>query len=110
MSEPIVPLRLFANRTIAAGIALSAIIGIGLFSVTAYLPTYFQMAYRTSATVSGFVPIATVFGMLSTTSAPDGWPAARGTTGSSRSSARRWGRSDFSRWRCCRSGRRCGCR
>jgi EmrB/QacA subfamily drug resistance transporter len=64
VAEPIVPLRLFADRTIAAGIALSAIIGIGLFSVTAYLPTYFQMAYRTSATVSGFVPIATVFGML----------------------------------------------
>jgi len=64
--EPIVPLRLFANRTISAGVALSAIIGIGLFSITAYLPTYFQMAYRTSATVSGLVPIATVFGMLLT--------------------------------------------
>ena len=33
--EPIIPLRLFANRTIAAGTALSAIIGIGLFSITA---------------------------------------------------------------------------
>jgi MFS family permease len=62
--EPIVPLRWFTNRTIAAGIALSAIIGIGLFSVTAYLPTYLQMAYRTSVTISGLVPIATVFGML----------------------------------------------
>ncbi|MET0976459.1 MAG: MFS transporter [Leifsonia sp.] len=75
-SEPIVPLRLFANRTIAAGTALSAIIGIGLFSVTAYLPTYFQMAYRTSATVSGFVPIATVFGMLVSNLAT-GWLASR---------------------------------
>lgn len=63
-AEPIVPLRLFADRTIAAGTALSAIIGIGLFSITAYLPTYIQMAYRTTATVSGLVPIATVFGML----------------------------------------------
>lgn len=62
--EPIFPLRWFSNRTIAAGTALSAIIGIGLFSITAYLPTYVQMAYRTSATVSGLVPIATVFGML----------------------------------------------
>ncbi len=64
VAVPIVPLHLLANRTIAAGLALSAIIGIGLFSVTAYLPTYFQMAYRTSVTVSGLVPIATVFGML----------------------------------------------
>ena len=41
------------NRTIAAGIVLSTVIGVGLFSVTAYLPTYIQMAYGTSATVSG---------------------------------------------------------
>jgi EmrB/QacA subfamily drug resistance transporter len=64
VADPLVPLNRFRNRTVAAGIALSAIIGVGLFSVTAYLPTYFQMAYRTTATVSGLVPIATVFGML----------------------------------------------
>ncbi|MGV9194021.1 MFS transporter [Microbacterium sp. MC2] len=62
--EPIVPVRSLGNRTIACAVALSAIIGIGLFSVVAYLPTYFQLAYGTSATVSGIVPIATVFGML----------------------------------------------
>ena len=74
--EPIVPLHLFANRTIAAGTALSAIIGVGLFSITAYLPTYFQMAYQTSATVSGLVPIATVFGML-ISNLLTGWLASR---------------------------------
>lgn len=75
-AEPIIPLRLFANRTIAAGTALSAIIGIGLFSITAYLPTYIQMAYQTSATVSGLVPIATVLGMLASNLA-SGWLASR---------------------------------
>lgn len=74
--EPLVPLRLFANRTVAAGVALSAIIGVGLFSITAYLPTYFQMAYRTSATVSGLVPVATVFGMLVSNLA-SGWLVSR---------------------------------
>jgi MFS family permease len=74
--EPIVPLRLFANRTIAAGTVVSAIVGVGLFSITAYLPTYFQMAYRTSATVSGLVPIATVFGML-VSNLGTGWLASR---------------------------------
>jgi EmrB/QacA subfamily drug resistance transporter len=74
--EPIVPLHFFTNRTIAAGTALSAIIGVGLFSITAYLPTYFQMAYRTSATVSGLVPIATVFGML-ISNLLTGWLASR---------------------------------
>jgi MFS family permease len=73
---PIVPLRLFAHRTIAAGTAVSAIVGIGLFSITSYLPTYFQMAYRTTATVSGFVPIATVFGML-VSNLLSGWLVSR---------------------------------
>lgn len=61
---PIIPLHLLRNRTILACLGLSAIIGAGLFATTSYLPTYFQMAYRTSATVSGLVPIATVLGML----------------------------------------------
>ncbi|MFD5214289.1 MFS transporter [Microbacterium sp. NPDC058345] len=63
-AAPILPLPLFRDRTIASCLALSAIIGAGLFAMTSYLPTYFQMAYRTSATVSGVVPIATVLGML----------------------------------------------
>ncbi|WP_125130643.1 MFS transporter [Microbacterium sp. 10M-3C3] len=63
-TAPIIPLPLLGNRTIAACLALSTIIGTGLFAITSFLPTYFQMAYRTSATVSGIVPIATVLGML----------------------------------------------
>jgi EmrB/QacA subfamily drug resistance transporter len=63
-SAPVVPLHLFYNRTIVACLALSTIIGAGLFAMTSYLPTYFQMAYSLSATMSGLVPIATVLGML----------------------------------------------
>jgi EmrB/QacA subfamily drug resistance transporter len=67
VSEPVVPLRHFADRTIAVCIVLSTVIGVGLFSVVSYVPTYIQMAYGTTATVSGLVPIATVFGMLLST-------------------------------------------
>ena len=67
VSEPVVPLRHFANRTILVCIVLSTVIGVGLFSVVSYVPTFIQMAYGTSATVSGLVPIATVFGMLVST-------------------------------------------
>ena len=67
VSEPVVPLRHFANRTILVCIVLSTVIGVGLFSVVSYVPTYIQMAYGVSATVSGLVPIATVFGMLVST-------------------------------------------
>jgi EmrB/QacA subfamily drug resistance transporter len=62
--QPILSFRVLRDRTVAVGVTLSAIIGLGLFAIVAYLPTYFQMAYRTTATVSGLVPIATVLGML----------------------------------------------
>jgi EmrB/QacA subfamily drug resistance transporter len=76
VSEPVVPLRHFASRTVLVCIVLSTVIGVGLFSVVSYVPTYIQMAYRTSATVSGLVPIATVFGML-VSSLLTGWLASR---------------------------------
>jgi EmrB/QacA subfamily drug resistance transporter len=76
VAEPLVPLRHFANRTILLTIILSTVIGVGLFSVVSYVPTYIQMAYRTSATVSGLVPIATVFGMLVSTLLT-GWLSSR---------------------------------
>lgn len=76
VSEPLVPLRHFADRTILLCIVLSTVIGVGLFSVVSYVPTYIQMTYRTTATVSGLVPIATVFGMLVSTLVT-GWLASR---------------------------------
>lgn len=76
VEEPLVPLGHFRDRTVATGTVISAIVGIGLFSITSYLPTYFQMAYRTSATVSGLVPIATVFGML-VSNLVTGWLVSR---------------------------------
>jgi MFS family permease len=74
--NPIIPVRLFRNRTFSAGVGLSAVMGAGLISATAYLPTYFQMAYGVSATISGLVPIATVLGML-VANLVTGWAASR---------------------------------
>lgn len=76
VSNPLVPIALFRNRTFAASVALSGIFGLGLISVTAYLPTYVQMVYGTTATVSGLVPIATVLGML-VSNVTSGWLASR---------------------------------
>lgn len=76
VDEPLVPLRPFADRTILMSIILSTVIGAGLFSVVSYVPTYIQMAYGTSATVAGLVPIATVFGML-LSSLLTGWLSSR---------------------------------
>jgi EmrB/QacA subfamily drug resistance transporter len=74
--NPIIPVHLFRNRTFSAGVGLSAVMGAGLISATAYLPTYFQMAYGVSATISGLVPIATVLGML-VGNLVTGWLASR---------------------------------
>ncbi|WZH38374.1 MAG: MDR family MFS transporter [Microbacterium enclense] len=63
-AEPILPPRILRHRTILVCLGLSLVVGAGLFAIVAYVPTYIQMAYRTSATVSGLVPIATVLGML----------------------------------------------
>lgn len=63
-AEPILPPRILRHRTILVCLGLSLVVGAGLFAIVAYVPTYIQMAFRTTATVSGLVPIATVLGML----------------------------------------------
>ncbi len=73
---PILPPRILRHRTILVCLGLSLVVGAGLFSVVAYMPTYVQMAYRTTATVSGLVPIATVLGML-VSSLLTGWLVSR---------------------------------
>ncbi|MDQ1082100.1 MULTISPECIES: MDR family MFS transporter [Microbacterium] len=75
-AAPILPPRILRDRTILVCLGLSLVVGAGLFSVVAYVPTYVQMAYRTSATVSGLVPIATVLGML-VSSLLTGWLVSR---------------------------------
>ncbi|KTS05578.1 MFS transporter, partial [Microbacterium testaceum] len=75
-AAPILPPRILRNRTILVCLGLSLVVGAGLFSVVAYMPTYVQMAYRTTATVSGLVPIATVLGML-VSSLLTGWLVSR---------------------------------
>lgn len=75
-AAPILPPRILRNRTILVCLGLSLVVGAGLFSVVAYVPTYVQMAFRTSATISGLVPMATVLGML-VSSLLTGWLVSR---------------------------------
>lgn len=75
-AEPILPPRILRHRTILVCLGLSLVVGAGLFAIVAYVPTYIQMAFRTTATVSGLVPIATVLGML-VSSLLTGWLVSR---------------------------------
>ncbi|QPP07448.1 MFS transporter [Streptomyces bathyalis] len=66
--EPIIPLRLFRNRTIALTSMASMFVGIAMFGATVYLSQYFQLARGESPTMAGVMTIPMIVGMfLSTT-------------------------------------------
>lgn len=66
-TEPIIPLWLFRSRIFNTATLLGLIvIGIGMFAVISYMPTYLQMVYSVSATESGLLLIPMVVGIVAT--------------------------------------------
>jgi EmrB/QacA subfamily drug resistance transporter len=67
VKEPIIPLWLFRSRifNVATLIGL-LVIGIGMFAIIGYLPTYLQMVYDVSATESGLLLVPMVVGIMAT--------------------------------------------
>ena len=63
-AEPIIPLRLFRDRTTVLATIASAMIGIAMFGATVYLTQYFQLARGMSPTRAGLMTIAMVGGLL----------------------------------------------
>jgi len=62
--EPIIPLRLFRDRTTALATAASVLIGVSMFGATVYLSEYFQNSRGMSPTEAGLMSIAMVGGLL----------------------------------------------
>lgn len=62
--EPVIPLRLFRDRTTALATAASVMIGVAMFGATIYLSQYFQLAKAMSPTEAGLMSIALVGGLL----------------------------------------------
>jgi EmrB/QacA subfamily drug resistance transporter len=62
--EPIIPLRLFANRTVTLSTLASLFVGIGLFGGTVFLAQYFQIARGHGPTASGLLSLPLVLGLL----------------------------------------------
>lgn len=62
--EPIIPLRLFKDRTTSLATAASVMIGVAMFGSTVYLSQYFQLARGMSPTEAGLMSIAMVGGLL----------------------------------------------
>jgi EmrB/QacA subfamily drug resistance transporter len=63
-AEPIIPLRLFGDRTTALATVASVFIGVSMFGATVYLSEYFQSARGMSPTHAGLMSIAMVGGLL----------------------------------------------
>ncbi|WP_232678164.1 MDR family MFS transporter [Nocardioides sp. R-C-SC26] len=63
-SEPVIPLQLFRDRTVALATTASVMVGIAMFGATVYLSQYFQLARGMSPTEAGLMSIAMVGGLL----------------------------------------------
>ena len=63
-SEPVVPLRLFRDRTTSLATLASVLIGVAMFGSTVYLSQYFQLARGMTPTHAGLMSIAMVGGLL----------------------------------------------
>ncbi len=66
VSEPILPLRLFRNKTMSVSSVASLIVGAGMFGGIVYLPVYFQIVKSQSPTISGMLMIPMMGGMMLT--------------------------------------------
>ncbi|TQL04573.1 MDR family MFS transporter [Cellulomonas sp. SLBN-39] len=65
-ADPILPLRLFRNRTFTIATSIGLILGMGMFSALAFLPTFLQMATGAGVTESGFLMLPMMAGVMLT--------------------------------------------
>ncbi|MFF1253937.1 MDR family MFS transporter [Pseudarthrobacter sp. NPDC058329] len=72
----LIPMSMFRSWPVVNAAGLGLVIGAGLFSVVAYLPSYVQMVYSTSASVAGLILLPLVLGMM-VSSNLSGWIVSR---------------------------------
>ncbi|UCM86987.1 MDR family MFS transporter [Streptomyces marincola] len=63
-SDPVIPLRLFREPTIALTSVASLFIGVAMFSGTVFFSQFFQLARAESATMSGVLTIPMIAGLF----------------------------------------------
>ncbi|MHB8296921.1 MAG: MDR family MFS transporter [Acidimicrobiales bacterium] len=65
-AEPVIPLRLFANRVFSMTSAVGFVVGFAMFGAIVYLPQYMQVVRGASPTVSGLELLPLMAGLLLT--------------------------------------------
>ncbi|MEU5599947.1 MDR family MFS transporter [Streptomyces sp. NPDC020298] len=63
-AEPIIPLSIFRNRTVALTTLASLLVGVGLFGGTVFLSQFFQVAMGKSPTTAGLMSLPLILGSL----------------------------------------------
>ena len=63
-AEPVLPLRLFANRVFSAASAVGFVVGFAMFGALTFLPVFFQMVKGASPTQSGLRMLPVMAGLL----------------------------------------------
>jgi EmrB/QacA subfamily drug resistance transporter len=66
VSEPLIPLRLFKNRTFTITTLIGLVLGMGMFSAMAMLPTFLQMSAGAGVTESGLLMLPMMAGVMLT--------------------------------------------
>lgn len=66
VSNPIIPIRLFRNPTFVLSTTIGLLLGLGMFSAMAFLPTFLQMAAGTDVTGSGLLMLPMMAGIMLT--------------------------------------------
>lgn len=65
-AEPLIPVRLFKNRNMALTTLSGVILGLAMFGVLGYMPTYLQMVHTLSPTSAGLMMIPMMIGLIGT--------------------------------------------
>jgi EmrB/QacA subfamily drug resistance transporter len=62
--DPVIPMRLFRDRTTALATTASVLVGLSMFGATVYLSQYFQSSRGMTPTEAGLMSVAMVGGLL----------------------------------------------
>ncbi|MDG4802397.1 MDR family MFS transporter [Micromonospora sp. WMMD980] len=63
-AEPMIPPRLFRNRTITLAVLASVAVGVGMFGASVFLGQYFQISRGESPTMAGLMTLPMIGGLL----------------------------------------------
>ena len=76
--DPLIPVRVLRNRTVAVSSYLGFTVGVAVFALVGFLPTIVQTVLDVPATASGALVLALILGMMVTVFGSSAWIARTG--------------------------------